>query len=188
MKLLQTLNRHTDGYILTDKGRWHHYLRVYDILLLPFRDKEINLFEVGFYGGGSCLLWEKYFPKAHIKCVEIDKERMKDYNRTKSVSYNKYFQRTTLDIMDANDLTAEYFDDFIPDIAIDDGSHKLFDQVNFIKTVYPVLREGGILFVEDIQDIDKDKPYFDQIGIPYDIADNRRSSGMSDDVLLIFKK
>jgi len=188
MRLLQTLNKHTNGYILSDKGRWHTYLRVYDILFYPLKDKEINILEVGYYGGGSCLLWEKYFQNAQIRCIDINEECAEHYRRARGMFNGMWLTRTTLDIMDANALTPEYFEDFKPDIAIDDGSHKLYDQVNFIKTVYPILREGGMLFVEDIQDIDKDKPEFDKIGIPYEIADNRRSSGMSDDVLLIFKK
>ena len=47
----------------TDKEFSHHYLGVYDELFAPFKDKEINLLEVGVATGGSLKLWEKYFTK-----------------------------------------------------------------------------------------------------------------------------
>jgi hypothetical protein len=48
----------------TDKEYAHKYLDVYDKLFTSIKNKKINIFECGYGDGGSCKLWEDYFPKA----------------------------------------------------------------------------------------------------------------------------
>ena len=161
-------------YYETDKGTLHNYLDVYDKLFLPFRDKEINIFEVGYFLGGSCKLWEEYFINAKIRFIDNNPDCI----------LNSTSGRVSLDIMDVMDLTVDYFDEFPPDIAIDDGDHSIESQVHFIKSVYPVLRPGGLLIVEDVY---LTRP-FDAINIPYKVIDRRIEQSRIDEVLLIFKK
>jgi hypothetical protein len=166
------------GLYDTDKGSDHNYLRDYDKLFYPYRDRKINVFEVGFYRGGSCKLWEDYFYNAQIKFV--------DYNP--DCVLNSTSGRASLDIVDSMTLTEDYFKDFPPDIAIDDSYHSIESQIHFIKVIYPVLRTGGLLVVEDIIDLDTYKPTFDALNIPYEIIDRRKEQNRTDEVLLIFRK
>lgn len=166
------------GLYDTDKGSDHNYLRDYDKLFYPYRDRDINVFEVGFYHGGSCKLWEDYFSNAKIKFV--------DYNP--DCVLNSTSGRATLDIIDSMILTTDYFKDFPPDIAIDDSYHSLESQIHFIQTIYPVLRPGGLLIIEDIVDLNSFKPAFDALNIPYEIIDRRIEQNRTDEVLLIFRK
>jgi demethylmacrocin O-methyltransferase len=166
------------GLYDTDKGSDHNYLRDYDKLFYPYRDRKINVFEVGFYHGGSCKLWEDYFYKAKIKFADIDPDCVFD-----SVS-----GRATLDIIDSMTLTPKYFKNFPPDIAIDDSFHSLESQIHFIKTVYPALRPGGLLIIEDVISLEMFKPAFDELDIPYEIIDRRIEQNRTDEVLLIFRK
>jgi hypothetical protein len=166
------------GLYDTDKGSDHNYLRDYDKLFYPYRDRKINIFEVGYYRGGSCKLWEDYFLKAKIKFV--------DYNP--DCILNSTSGRVSLDIVDSMTLTPDYFKDFPPDIAIDDSYHSIESQIHFIQTIYPVLRPGGLLIVEDITDLDTFKPAFDALNIPYEIIDRRIEQNRTDEVLLIFRK
>jgi len=161
-------------YYETDKGTLHNYLDIYDKLFLPFRNKEINVFEVGYFLGGSCRLWEEYFINAKIRFIDNNPDCI----------LNSTSGRVSLDIMDVMDLTVDYFDEFPPDIAIDDGDHSIESQVHFIKSVYPVLRPGGLLIVEDVY---LTRP-FDAINIPYKVIDRRIEQSRIDEVLLIFKK
>ena len=161
-------------YYETDKGTLHNYLDIYDKLFLPFRNKEINVFEVGYFLGGSCRLWEEYFINAKIRFIDNNPDCI----------LNSTSGRVSLDIMDIMDLTVDYFDEFLPDIAIDDGCHSIESQVHFIKNVYPVLRPGGLLIVEDVY---LTRP-FDAINIPYEVIDRRIEQSRIDEVLLIFKK
>jgi hypothetical protein len=166
------------GLYDTDKGSDHNYLRDYDKLFYPYRDRKINVFEVGFYHGGSCKLWEDYFLKAKIKFVDYNPECI----------LNSTSGRASLDIVDSMTLTPDYFKDFPPDIAIDDSYHSLESQIHFIQTIYPALRKGGLLIVEDITDLDTFKPAFDALNIPYEIIDRRIEQNRTDEVLLIFRK
>jgi hypothetical protein len=166
------------GYYNTDKGTDHNYLKIYDRLFLPYKNKKINVFEAGFAQGGSCKLWEDYFTKANIRFIDYDKNC-----KLESTS-----GRVRLDIIEIGMLTTDYFNDFPPDIAIDDSSHKLNDQLCFIKKVYPALRKGGLLIVEDIINIEKYFIYFKHLGIPFEIMDQRKEQNRTDNVLLIFRK
>jgi hypothetical protein len=96
--------------------------------------------------------------------------------------------RTILELQNIWDIDTDYFKDFPIDIAIDDGSHLLEDQVRFVKIVYPALRKGGIMVIEDIQNIATHKFVFDCLGIPFEVIDLRDRIGRYDDVLLIYRK
>jgi hypothetical protein len=165
------------GLYWSDKGTLHKYLPIYERLFAPLRDKELNIFEVGYQHGGSAKLWERYFSKAIIKSIDID-----------TCVPSPQSSRIILEIADVRKLTSEYFANFIPDIAIDDGSHILEEQMHFISIVYPVLKPGGLLIIEDIQNINSQVGVFVYSGYPFDIIDLRSEGGRYDDVLLIFKK
>lgn len=172
-------NKSSQPQYLTDKGSIHLYLPIYDRLFTPYRDREINIFEVGYQYGGSCELWGKYFPKAKIKAID---------NEIACSELPILSDRITLDIIDVKNITSDYFKDFQPDIAIDDGSHILDEQIHFIKTVYPVLKNGGLMILEDIQDIDEQTISFRSLGIHFEIIDLRNINGRYDDVLIIYRK
>jgi hypothetical protein len=175
---LEELNkREVDGFFLSDKGWCHSYLPVYDNLFLPYKDADINIFEVGYFHGGSSKLWERYFSKARIKTIDVDH----------CVPFADS-SRIILELRDMRKTTSEYFKNFIPDIAIDDGSHLLEDQVHFVNIVYPILREGGLLIIEDIQNIESQKIVFDSLGIPFDVIDLRYVKNRYDDVFLLYHK
>ena len=159
----------------SDKGTRHSYLPIYDDLFLKFKDDKINFFEVGYCHGGSCQLWQDYFTKANIRIVDIE--------GTPFVS-----DRVQFEMQDSNTLTPDYFKEFAPDIALHDGAHYLTDQLYFIKIVYPELKTGGLLIVEDVQDIDNQRAEFIKLGIPFEIIDLRPVKNRYDDVLLIYRK
>lgn len=165
------------GLYLSDKGTLHSYLPVYGRLFAPIRDNELNIFEVGYQHGGSAKLWERYFPKAIIKSIDTDR-----------CVPSPESDRIILEIMDAKALTAGYFEKFIPDIAIDDGSHLLEEQIRFVSVVYPIMKSGGLLIVEDIQNIDRQVEIFACTGFPFEVIDLRKNRGRYDDVLIIFQK
>jgi trans-aconitate methyltransferase len=164
----------------------HHYAEIYDILFAPLQDKEINIFEVGFFTGGSCRLWLDYFPKAKVKCIDINPL----FNSEVFGAFAIKDPDFSFEVKDSNTLTPEYFDDFPPDIFIDDGSHILADQLHIIKTVYPILKSGALLIIEDVQDIDNDRKVFEELGWPFSVADMRHPNGRlaTDAVLIIYKK
>lgn len=179
-----------DGLFLTDKGSIHDYLRFYDELFKGFRDREINIFECGYQYGGSCELWKLYFPYARIRAIDIKRWEPTPERETFKLD-NQFIEpygRVTLDLISINDLTDEYFKDFKPDIAIDDGSHLLSDQIAFVKKVYPHLREFGYLIVEDIQDWNTAQQEFNKLDLKYHVVDRREVTGVYDDIFIYFTK
>ena len=189
MRSLHELNK-IDDLFLTDKGSIHNYLQVYDNLFAPIRRNTVNIFEVGYQYGGSAVLWQRYFMYANIRSIDI-KRWEPTGDRDDLRLYNKFIEpqgRIRLDFIDINNLPKEYFKDFTPDIAIDDGSHLLHDQITFINLVYPFLNPGGIMIVEDISNIDLQRSDFEKTGYEFEVIDLRKDTGLFDDVLLIFRK
>lgn len=156
----------------TDKENTHHYLDIYDKLFAPFQNKEINLLEVGYGDGGSTDLWLRYFKKVNIIIVDID-------------DYFRHHRKNVLFINE--DISRISQINFIIDIAIDDGSHFVKDQIAFINLVYPILNIGGLIIIEDVHDIENNKKYFDELDIPFEIID-LREAGVHCSILLIFRK
>ena len=164
----------------TDKGSVHSYLPVYDELFKQYQDKKINLIEIGYYKGGSMKLWEDYFPYAKIRGVDINPQNYEESN----VVLGKRF---TFIHKDVRALTSYDFKNFSPDIAIEDGSHQMRTQVRFIKTIYPCVRRGGLIIIEDFN-CDKNWRHLNEMGIPYSYLDLRDVKGRADDFLIIIKK
>lgn len=138
----------------TDKNTTHSYLPLYQQLLEPIRNIAENVLEIGIgdfkeKNGGSLLLWKNYFSKAKIHGVDIlpqnrvldtliEDERVKLYCNTDG--YDKNFISQKLNHIKF-------------DFLIDDGPHTLKSQENFVEFYSPLLKENGILIVEDVPDI-----------------------------------
>lgn len=179
MTLLELYNK---NHYLTDKQERHGYLPFYDLLFEPYKDKKINILEIGYLDGGSLQMWEDYFQHASIRGIDITDE----YRQKWGVTYKT--GRVKTEIRDSNTLDAEYFKDFRPDIVIDDGSHNINDQLYTVKTIYPILSEGGLLIIEDFGSPEELLPHFRNLGIPFDVVDLRYINGHGDNMLLIYHK
>jgi cephalosporin hydroxylase len=129
----------------TDKNTRHTYGPVYDELFKDFRDKEISLLEIGIWQGGSAALWNEFFKKGNF--VFLDVENI-------VTEYNKSFlphEKNTFIFGDAYGAHAiESIKDKRFDILIDDGPHFLDTYITFIENYLPLLKEDGILVIEDL--------------------------------------
>jgi hypothetical protein len=189
-KTLVEINKE-EGYYLTDKGSIHNYLQFYDELFKPYRNEQINIFETGYQYGGSCELWRRYFPNAQIRSIDIKIWDKPSEDRVVFNLLNNYLppsERVTMQLIDINEVKEDYFKDFRPNIAIEDGSHRLEDQLYFVKTIYPVLADKGILIIEDLQDWDNQIFEFNKLGLKFHVVDQREVSGIYDDVFIYFTK
>jgi hypothetical protein len=164
----------------TDKGSDHSYLPEYDKLFKPFQHKKINIFEIGYYKGGSTKLWEDYFTKAKIKVIDINPQ---DFEESNVVLGN----RVIFEQKDVRSLNVEYFKDFIPDIVIDDGSHLLTTQARIIRLMYPIINKGGMIIIEDFN-CEKNRRKFYALEIPWKLIDLRSVKGRYDDAFILVKK
>lgn len=176
---LQELYETENSLYPTDKGSDHSYLEIYTELFTPFKDRKINLIEIGFQYGGGLRLFEDWFTQANIIGYDIVDSNI----NTKYI-----IKRAKKIIKNCMEFTLEEFRDFPPHIIIDDASHILAEQIKMVEICYPQLQEGGLLIIEDIQDIVNSKSKFDALNIPYKLIDLRLNKQRYDDVLLVYKK
>ena len=123
--------------------KWRHYFDIYDRHFQKFRNREVNILEIGIYSGGSLGMWRAYFgPQCHIYGVDI-KESCKVYAD----------ERISVLIGDQADLEFwRRFKERVPrlDVIVDDGGHRTDQQVATLEEMLPYLRPGGVYLCEDV--------------------------------------
>lgn len=129
----------------TDKNSNHCYIdMLYEDLFKDIRATAEKILEIGIYGGGSMVLWQEYFEKAHIYGIDL----------SYYVPELQGQERMTQIIGDAySDQVAAMFADNAFDIVIDDGPHTVESFIVFIKNYLPKVKKGGYFIIEDIPDI-----------------------------------
>jgi hypothetical protein len=107
----------------TNKGTVHSYTEEYDKIFTPYRDKNINLLEIGLYGGSELLAFNEYFKNATIHGIDITSEHL-----LKHLNLNEY-KNIHIHIGDATSAdTINHFNTMY-DIIIEDASHELGSQI-----------------------------------------------------------
>jgi hypothetical protein len=146
-------------YFLHNKGRlihkWHHYFDIYHNHFHRFRGQPVTILEIGVFHGGSLKMWENYFgAKARIYGVDINP-------RCKALEEGQ----SKIIIGDQSDrrFLKKLRDEVGPvDIVIDDGGHKMSQQINTFEELYSSVTENGIYLVEDLH-----TSYWDEYGGGY---------------------
>lgn len=168
----------------TDKHTSHSYLPSYDELFAPYKDQEVKILELGNHHGGSLRLWNDYFTNAEIYGIEIDTraglrhfddiENVTVYENTSAVSFDT--------IRMIEDLGFKF------DIIIDDASHLPSHQVFTGKFWSRLLKDDGVLVIEDVQSIN----YCDEIINSFPprftdvrVIDLRSNKERFDDILIV---
>ncbi len=124
-----------------DKGIVHEYHKVYETVLSKYRDREINLFEIGLDGGNSLPVWENYLPLAKIYGMDISKKY--------KIKRGETFIGDQNNINDLSKIVKS-----IPkcDVIIDDGSHVSSHQIKSFQYLFQNLLDwGGVYIIEDIE-------------------------------------
>lgn len=128
----------------TDKLWLHSYLDTYEDLFSKFRNKDINLLEIGIGNGGSLKLWQKYFTKkSNIYCIDISFSEIKHEDLVSE-------ENMTIIWKNIESCNSSVLSPIMFDIVIDDGSHTLEHQIKAFELFKNRLNPGGILVIEDI--------------------------------------
>ena len=129
---------------LTDKNSTHSYLRTYEMLFRPVREAVANVLEIGVQRGGSIAMWHAYFPNATVTGIDVDPAPplVGQLPRARLVRADAY-----------SNATVQTLGDRAYDIMIDDGPHTLESMIFFISEYSKLLAPGGVMVVEDIQDV-----------------------------------
>lgn len=123
-------------------SRFHNYLDFYEEMM-PDREFNGRLLEIGVMDGLSMRMWREYYPYAEIIGIDIFN---KDHLYEQPWNVPKTVKLLTLDGTKKSDM--------LPlgkfDIIIDDGSHYMKDQQASLKLLYPQLNPGGFYVLEDL--------------------------------------
>ena len=172
--------------IYTDKGNSHTYFDSYMKIFNDRRNAE-NVLEVGVREGGSLKLWLEYFPEAFVHGVELSAHY---------VLWNlldQFSGRYVINFADAyTKRTVESYGDQKFDIIIDDGSHVVEHQIFFIQNYFDLLKDDGVMIIEDIQNFDHCEFFYYYVPEEYrgcvSIYDLRHENNGYDNVLFVIDK
>lgn len=136
-----------EAYFVNNSGRqifkWHHYFDIYDRHFKRFRGKEIVVVEIGVFQGGSLQMWKNYFGSA-AKIYGIDINPRVEELREKNIDIvigsqsDKNFLRKL-----KNELPPI-------DILIDDGGHKMKQQIFTFQELFSKIKPNGVYVCEDL--------------------------------------
>jgi 8-demethyl-8-alpha-L-rhamnosyltetracenomycin-C 2'-O-methyltransferase len=157
----------------TDKNTGHRYGPVYEELLAPIRDQAWAVLEIGVARGGSLRVWRDYFPKATVVGLDIDPSARFIDDRIVCVTGDQA----------APYIVRQVGDNYGPfDLIVDDGSHKIGDQMTSLLNLWEHLAADGVYVVEDIQDVAAYERVLGSFGQLYDVR------GVYDDVMFVLRK
>lgn len=133
----------------SDKWGFHHYTGHYARFFEPLRDLPLTVIELGIggygdpaSGGGSLKAWQRYFHRGLVFGVDIvDKSPLDGQRRTTRRG----------DQSDPAFLDGLLAETGVPDIVIDDGSHRCEHVIASFEHLFPGLAPGGVYVVEDTQ-------------------------------------
>jgi hypothetical protein len=137
--LVDYLRRNPDGRLL---HKWDHYFDIYHRHLARLRGQRLTLIEIGVFNCGSLQMWREYLgPDATIVGVDVNPECEKFAERQIEVVIGDQSNREFL-----CSLAARYPDSAI---LIDDGGHRMHQQIATFEELYPRLRPDGVYICED---------------------------------------
>lgn len=137
--LVAYLEKHPEARAV---DRWHHYFDIYHRHFARFRGTPFTMVEIGIFNGGSLPMWRDYFgSKATIVGVDINPECVK-------------FSEPGIEIMIGDQADRSFLREIGErhrDIAIvlDDGGHRMHQQITTFEELYPRLRPDGVYLCED---------------------------------------
>jgi cephalosporin hydroxylase len=136
----------------TDKANGHNYTSTYAKYLAEMRADSINFVEIGVWHGGSMAMWCKYLPKAKFLFYDIANQvkpkadKHIDWTRSRLHIASAYTPESV-------QVARDYFKNGI-DFLLDDGPHTLDSMLQVVSLYSPLMNQGGVLMIEDVQSKD----------------------------------
>lgn len=119
---------------------------IYSPYFLPYKNRPINILEIGVSDGRSMKLWYDYFPKARIYGADVAPERKYSNDRV-TVDFMDQGDRNSI-LSFANRAGCKF------DIIIDDGSHVCKHQQYSLAVLFNFLSPEGQYWIEDLHTSD----------------------------------
>lgn len=136
-----------------DKARKHHYHLVYGAEFDAIREERLAILEVGVFKGESTQAWVDYFPNAIVYGLDVftrvpmNQIPILNHPRVRSI------RGSSIDITITEEIRKKW-----PgvkfDIIIDDGLHTPRANADTFKHLFPLLKDTGAYYVEDVWPLD----------------------------------
>jgi len=127
----------------SDKSSKHQYHLVYEKEFQNFKNKKINILEIGILGGSSLKTWLEYFPNANVYAIDIlDKSQVEILNDPRIF----YLQHDSTDkniMEEVKKWNVEF------DIIVEDGLHTPEANQRTFENLFDFLKSGGSYYIED---------------------------------------
>ena len=120
-----------------------HYFPIYERHFSAFVNRPLTMIEIGAGGGGSSQMWKQYFgPYARIVAIDINPACSQFEDEQVKVRIGSQSDTSFL---------ADVLDEFgVPDIVLDDGSHRMDDIATTFDWLYNRTAHNGIYLIEDL--------------------------------------
>jgi len=101
---------------------------------------KFKMLEIGVLDGASLRMWEEFFPLADIFAIDVD-----------AACAAHASARATISIVEQGDKTAlqTYAAERRFSLIIDDGGHRMKQQILSFEVLFPTLLPGGTYVIED---------------------------------------
>lgn len=137
--LITYLEGNPDGRIV---HRWHHYFDIYHHHFSRFRGQPLTMIEIGVFNGGSLQMWRDYFgPRSTIVGVDINPDCAQFSEPGIDIVIGDQADRAFLRSL------SERYANFA--ILLDDGGHRMNQQIATFEELYPRLQADGVYLCED---------------------------------------
>jgi len=121
------------------------YTKIYDKYFETYKNKKINLLEIGIFKGDSLFIYDKYFSQINLFGLDINLDFIK--NKYQEKDFINKLTLYNLDSTNSND-TSKITDKF--DIIIDDANHNPGSVIKTLLNFKDKLNKDGIYFIEDV--------------------------------------
>ena len=131
----------------TDKVQ-HGYTKYYDVIFKKDRNNLINFCELGIFRGASTIMWNEYFTKGNIYCIDnytiCSSEVVQKLNQY-SPRIHAYYSA-----QDDEENLNTIFKGIEFDYICDDASHFQRETLKSLGILFKKLKSGGTYIIEDI--------------------------------------
>ena len=140
MKLSEIYDQHNDKLSV----KWSSYIEKYDELFLKYKEKKVNILEIGVQNGGTLEIYSKYFKQCqNIVGVDINP-------KCQNLKYSDDRIKVIIGNINDDKIKDEILNLPKFDIIIDDGSHSSQDIIKTFILYYNHLNNNGLYIVEDL--------------------------------------
>jgi SAM-dependent methyltransferase len=123
--------------------KWHHYFEIYHRHFARYRGRSPVVLEVGLFHGGSLEMWREYFgPGVRLFGIDVDPRCRAFADADATILIGDQADRAFLAEVRRQ----------VPriDVLIDDGGHRMHQQLATFAELYPHVADDGVYLCEDL--------------------------------------